>query len=150
MKYLEIRSFAISYHSKITNPILKSLLACCVQLRLLLTQFLLWIFYLHNAKESKITGNKLSWQLYFLQLGCLISMRHSRYRLMLGIICLHTNLWSTFACLFRPSLHWNSVFSFEKYGKNKKCFSALCCASVTLGFCCIWSGWMLIGWMAVV
>ena len=23
---------------------------------------------------------------------------------------------------------------------NKKCFSALCCASVTRGFCCVWSG----------
>ena len=22
---------------------------------------------------------------------------------------------------------------------NKKCFSALCCASVTRGFCCVWS-----------
>ena len=28
---------------------------------------------------------------------------------------------------------------------NKECFSALCCASVAHGFCCVWSGWMLIG-----
>ena len=28
---------------------------------------------------------------------------------------------------------------------NKKCFSALCCTSVTRSFCCVWSGWMLIG-----
>ena len=28
---------------------------------------------------------------------------------------------------------------------NKECFSALCRTSVTHGFCCVWSGWMLIG-----
>ena len=28
---------------------------------------------------------------------------------------------------------------------NKECFSALCPASVTHGFCCVWNGWMLIG-----
>ena len=28
---------------------------------------------------------------------------------------------------------------------NKEYFSALCRASVTCGFCCVWSGWMLIG-----
>ena len=32
---------------------------------------------------------------------------------------------------------------------NKECFSALCRTSVTFGFCCVWSGWMLIGWTAV-
>ena len=31
---------------------------------------------------------------------------------------------------------------------NKECFSTLCRASVTHGFCCVWSGWMLIGWTA--
>ena len=25
------------------------------------------------------------------------------------------------------------------HNSNKKCFSALCCASVTRGFCCVWS-----------
>ena len=37
---------------------------------------------------------------------------------------------------------------FQTKLENKECDSALCCASVTRGFCCIWSSWMLIGWMA--
>ena len=31
------------------------------------------------------------------------------------------------------------------HNDNKECFSALCYASVTCGFCCVWSSWMLIG-----
>ena len=33
-----------------------------------------------------------------------------------------------------PDSSWKKVLQ-----SNKKCFSALCCASVTRGFCCVWS-----------
>ena len=42
--------------------------------------------------------------------------------------------------------HWNAFLFINYLHKlNKECLSVLCRASVTHGFCCVWSGWLLIG-----
>ena len=44
------------------------------------------------------------------------------------------------------TLSVNGPLDERKNDKHKQeILSALCCASVTRGFCCGWNGWMLIG-----
>ena len=51
------------------------------------------------------------------------------------LLCICVTLLEQYpnSSMLQKSLAWKEILS------NKKCFSALCCASVTRGFCCVWT-----------